>query len=197
MEDGRVDLAAAAQSLYGGRGLDDYDGTPPEQDSHPSPFGKGTEEILGQQPQRQTQQGGQPPRGAESPYAAGQKAPEYDYGSLEASGADPADVDVFKGATEGLNGAQTEKLVEAHRQVSENFWAKQESQGFTELQEEYGRDLDSVATEVNGVLRQFDPENELSGMLKTYRMQANPAIFRFMHRVAGHVARGGSRYGRR
>lgn len=195
MDDGRIDTAEAAQALYGGRGLDDYGNTPPESNSNPSPFGKGTDNDLGRTPQK-AEQGGQQPHGKENPFEAGQKTPEFDYGQLEANGAPKEQVESFREATRGLKAEQVGQLTELHRKVSEDYWGKQESEGFATLEEEYGGDLDRVATEVNGVLRQFDPDNELATMLKTYRMQANPAVFRFLHRVAGHISRGGDSHGR-
>lgn len=192
MADGRIDTAEAAQVIYGGRGLDDYGNTPPESNSNPSPFGKGTDNDLGRTPQQKAEQGGQRPRSAPIDIEAGRKVPEFDYGALEASGAATEDVDVFKAAAEGLDGAKAEKLVEAHRQISENYWSRQESEGYQQLSEEYGHNLDSASHEVNGVLRQFDPDGELVTMLQKFRMQANPAVFRFLHRIAGHVSKGSS-----
>ena len=145
MDDGRIDTAEADQALYGGRGLDDYSNTPPEAGSNPSPFGKGTDNDLGRTPQK-AEQGGQQPHGKENPFEAGQKTPEFDYGQLEASGAPKEQVESFREATRGLKAEQVGQLTELHRKVSEDYWGKQESEGFATLEEEYGGDLDRVAT---------------------------------------------------
>jgi hypothetical protein len=190
MAEERLDLGAAASALYGGKGLDDYDNTPPEANDFPSPFGRGADDGLAAGDNRQAGPRRQDARpdgrepGQPKDYAFGRKPVEYDFTALEEDGAHAEDVAVFKEAAQGLGGDQAQKLADAHRQISENFWARQESEGHAELQAEFGGDLDNAATQVNDLLKQFDHGNELASMLARYRMTANPAVFRFLYNVA-------------
>lgn len=172
-----------AAGLYGGVGLDDYTNESPEKWAH-SPDGRDgsatPSPIVSPEP-RQRQQPGNEPGPGSSPFDATER--------LTALGVGDDQVGEFNQL--GLNQKQAEGvlgLYQKRQDADQAAWEAREEEDLATLESEYGNGLQNTAKTVNGLLSDFDSDGALVKLLEQYRAQNHPVVFRFLDRIAQHLA---------